>query len=82
MDELKDLSRVVLDGGVPTSEVLPYSLAFNLFLHNSPLQDNSYCEEEMKMVPFKSGPLELPRLLDAAWPCELLSSPCEPQYSP
>jgi len=29
---------------------LPYSLAFNLFLHNSPLQSNNYCEEEMKMV--------------------------------
>ena len=50
MEELKDLSRVVLDGGTPTSEVLPHSLAFNLFLHNSPLQSNNYCEEEMKMV--------------------------------
>ena len=50
MEELKDLSRVVLDGGTPNSEVLPHSLAFNLFLHNSPLQSNSYCEEEMKMV--------------------------------
>lgn len=50
MDELQDLSRVVLDGGTPTSEVLPHSLAFNLFLHNSPLQPNGYCEEEMKMV--------------------------------
>ena len=50
MDELKDLSRAVLDGETPKSEVLPYSLAFNLFLHNSPLQPNSYCEEEMKMV--------------------------------
>ena len=50
MEELRDLSRVVLEGGTPTSEVLPHSLAFNLFLHNSPLQPNSYCEEEMKMV--------------------------------
>ena len=50
MDELKTLSQTVLDGGTPKGEVLPYSLAFNLFLHNSPLQDNSYCEEEMKMV--------------------------------
>ena len=50
MDELKDLSRAVLDGETPKSEVLPHSLAFNLFLHNSPLQLNSYCEEEMKMV--------------------------------
>ena len=50
MEELKELSQIVLQGGEPCSEVLPYSLAFNLFLHNSPLQANSYCEEEMKMV--------------------------------
>ncbi len=50
MDELKKLSQEVLDGLTPKSKVLPYSLAFNLFLHNSPLQSNNYCEEEMKMV--------------------------------
>ena len=50
MDELKQLSQKVLNGGIPKSEVLPYSLAFNLFLHNSPLQANNYCEEEMKMI--------------------------------
>ena len=62
MDELKDLSRVVLDGDVPNSVVLPYSLAFNLFLHNSPLQDNSYCEEEMKMVNETRKIMDLPDL--------------------
>lgn len=50
MEELRQLSRTVLDGGEPVSEVLPHSLAFNLFLHNSPLQDNGYCEEELKML--------------------------------
>ncbi len=50
MEELEKLSQEVLDGGTPKSKVLPYSLAFNLFLHNSPLQTNNYCEEEMKMV--------------------------------
>ncbi len=50
MEELQKLSQEVLDGRTPTSNVLPYSLAFNLFLHNSPLQSNNYCEEEMKMV--------------------------------
>ncbi len=50
MEELRNLSRTVLEGGEPKSEVLPYSLAFNLFLHNSPLQANGYCEEELKMV--------------------------------
>jgi aspartate-semialdehyde dehydrogenase len=50
MEELRSLSRTVLDGGEPVSVVLPHSLAFNLFLHNSPLQSNGYCEEELKMV--------------------------------
>ena len=50
MEELGKLSQEVLDGINPKSKVLPYSLAFNLFLHNSPLQSNNYCEEEMKMV--------------------------------
>ncbi len=50
MEELEKLSQEVLDGGTPKSKVLPYSLAFNLFLHNSSLQSNKYCEEEMKMV--------------------------------
>ena len=50
MEELASLSRTVLDGGRPESSVLPYSLAFNLFLHNSPLQQNGYCEEELKML--------------------------------
>ena len=62
MEELKDLSRVVLDGGTPNSEVLPHSLAFNLFLHNSPLQSNSYCEEEMKMVHETRKIMGLPQL--------------------
>ena len=50
MEELRSLSRTVLEGGTPESSVLPYSLAFNLFLHNSPLQENAYCEEELKML--------------------------------
>ena len=50
MEELRHLSRTVLDGGAPVSEVLPHSLAFNLFLHNSPLQPSGYCEEELKML--------------------------------
>ncbi len=62
MDELKSLSKQVLDGLAPVSEVLPYSLAFNLFLHNSPLHANSYCEEEMKMVNETRKILKEPKL--------------------
>ena len=62
MEELKNLTQTVLDGGTPKGEVLPYSLAFNLFLHNSPLQANGYCEEEMKMVNETRKIMALPDL--------------------
>jgi aspartate-semialdehyde dehydrogenase len=50
MEEVKVQSRAILDGAAPVPEIFPYPLAFNLFPHNSPLTDNGYCEEEMKMV--------------------------------
>lgn len=50
MAEVKQQSQVILAGQTPTAEVLPYPLAFNLFPHNSPITENHYCEEEMKMV--------------------------------
>jgi aspartate-semialdehyde dehydrogenase len=62
MEELQQLSRTVLDGGEPVSEVLPHSLAFNLFLHNSPLQPNGYCEEELKMLNETRKIMALPDL--------------------
>ncbi len=66
MEELKGLTKDVLEGRNPMSKVLPYSLAFNLFLHNSPLQANNYCEEEMKMVNETRKILGLPDLLFSA----------------
>jgi aspartate-semialdehyde dehydrogenase len=62
MEELRQLSRTVLDGGQPESSVLPHSLAFNLFLHNSPLQPNGYCEEELKMLNETRKIMDLPEL--------------------
>ena len=50
MEELKYLTSQYLQGKPQSSKVLPYSLAFNLFLHNSTMLENKYCEEEMKMV--------------------------------
>ncbi len=50
MEELKFLTKKYLEGDPQKSKVLPYSLAFNLFLHNSPMLQNNYCEEEMKMI--------------------------------
>jgi aspartate-semialdehyde dehydrogenase len=62
MEELRSLSRTVLEGGDPVSEVLPHSLAFNLFLHNSPLQPSGYCEEELKMLHETRKIMDLPDL--------------------
>jgi aspartate-semialdehyde dehydrogenase len=50
MAEVKTQASAILQGQTPVAEVLPYPLAFNLFPHNSPLNDEGYCEEEMKMV--------------------------------
>lgn len=50
MEEVKNQAQAILKGETPKAEILPYPLAFNLFPHNSPLMDNGYCEEEMKMV--------------------------------
>ncbi len=50
MEEVKTQARAILQGEQPTAEIFPYPLAFNLFPHNSPLNELGYCEEEMKMV--------------------------------
>ncbi len=50
MEEVKQQAQAILQGQQPATEVFPYPLAFNLFPHNSPLNELGYCEEEMKMV--------------------------------
>lgn len=50
MDELWLQTREVLDGKEVTKNIFPCQYAFNLFSHNSPLEDTGYNEEEMKMV--------------------------------
>lgn len=50
MEEVKHQSKAILEGKTPQPEVFPYPLAFNLFPHNSSLNEFGYCEEEMKMV--------------------------------
>jgi aspartate-semialdehyde dehydrogenase len=50
MAEVTTQTSAILQGEKPVAEVFPYPLAFNLFPHNSPLNDLGYCEEEMKMV--------------------------------
>jgi aspartate-semialdehyde dehydrogenase len=50
MEEVKTQTQAILAGQVPQAEIFPYPLAFNLFPHNSKLNDQGYCEEELKMV--------------------------------
>jgi aspartate-semialdehyde dehydrogenase len=50
MTEAMIQAQDILNGKQPQAEVLPYPIAFNLFPHNSPLNENGYCEEELKMV--------------------------------
>ncbi|NEO27002.1 MAG: aspartate-semialdehyde dehydrogenase [Kamptonema sp. SIO4C4] len=50
MEELRVQSQAILNGETPQAEVLPYPIAFNLFPHNSPLSEQGYCEEELKML--------------------------------
>jgi aspartate-semialdehyde dehydrogenase len=50
MEEVKVQSQAILQGQTPKPEIFPYPLAFNLFPHNSKLNEQGYCEEEMKMV--------------------------------
>ncbi len=50
MEEARTQAQDILNGKQPKAEVLPYPIAFNLFPHNSPLNERGYCQEEMKMV--------------------------------
>ncbi|MGB7414807.1 MAG: aspartate-semialdehyde dehydrogenase [Thermosynechococcaceae cyanobacterium] len=50
MEEVKQQAHAILAGETPPTEIFPYPLAFNLFPHNSDLNEQGYCAEEMKMV--------------------------------
>lgn len=50
MAEVKLQAQAILQGEPPPTEIFPYPLAFNLFPHNSALNAQGYCQEEMKMV--------------------------------
>ncbi|MBP9865192.1 MAG: aspartate-semialdehyde dehydrogenase [Candidatus Omnitrophica bacterium] len=51
MDELKQQAEEFLAGRKPlTKNVFPHQVAFNLFSHNTKINAEGFCEEEMKMV--------------------------------
>ncbi len=50
MKELEDETLARLESRSFKNTVIPHPYAFNLFPHNSPMTENGYCEEEIKMV--------------------------------
>ncbi|OKH48568.1 aspartate-semialdehyde dehydrogenase [Calothrix sp. HK-06] len=50
MAEVQTQASAILSGQQPVTSIFPYPLAFNLFPHNTPLNEMGYCEEEMKML--------------------------------
>jgi aspartate-semialdehyde dehydrogenase len=50
MEEVKQQAKAILEGQTPPTESFPYPLAFNLFPHNTPINEQGYCEEELKMI--------------------------------
>ncbi|MDB5106501.1 MAG: asd [Fibrobacteres bacterium] len=50
MDELVSETAAYIQGQDFNRTVIPHPYAFNLFPHNSPMTENGYCEEEIKMV--------------------------------
>lgn len=62
MQELQDQAADVLAGKEANPEIFPYPIAFNLFLHNTPLDENGYCQEEMKMVNESRKMMHIPDL--------------------
>lgn len=63
MQDLEEETRAVLDGKSYKRQVVPFPYAFNLFLHNSPLGEDLYNEEENKILLESRKILGEPNLL-------------------
>jgi len=50
MEELETQAKEVLAGSVVTKEAFPHQIAFNVFSHNSSINEEGYNEEEVKMI--------------------------------
>jgi aspartate-semialdehyde dehydrogenase len=50
VDELRNQSRAILDGGKAEPKVYPHQIAFNCLPHIEPFQENGYSREELKML--------------------------------
>lgn len=62
MRELEDQTRAVLQGEPAEPNVLPHPYAFNLFSHNTPINEEGFNEEEWKVIQESRKILDLPDL--------------------
>jgi aspartate-semialdehyde dehydrogenase len=50
MQELVEQTRTVLEGGKAVPQQFPHQCAFNVFSHNTPIDETGYNEEERKVI--------------------------------
>lgn len=62
MKELEDQTRDVLEGKEPVPSVMPHVYAFNLFSHNTAINEQGYNEEEWKVMQESRKMLNMPDL--------------------
>ncbi len=62
MEELRDQTSTVLAGGTASPRVMPHPYAFNLFSHNTPINEHGYNDEEWKVIAESRKMLGLPDL--------------------
>jgi aspartate-semialdehyde dehydrogenase len=62
MEELESQTRDVLAGREATPQTLPHPYAFNLFSHNTPINEHGYNEEEWKVIHESRKILNMPDL--------------------
>lgn len=62
MAELEEQTRGVLHGQEPDPVILPHVYAFNLFSHNTPINEHGYNEEEWKVIQESRKILGMPDL--------------------
>ena len=62
MRELEEQSRAVLEGRTPEPKVMPHIYAFNLFSHNTAINEHGYNDEEWKVINESRKILGMPEL--------------------
>jgi len=62
MEELVAQTKTVLEGSDPQPQVMPHPYAFNLFSHNTPINEYGYNDEEWKVIQESRKILGMPEL--------------------